>query len=669
MLFAAQWAMAYNYTFVADGIYYKINADSTTLTVTDGEIRYSGELTVPPTVEYNNKTYRVTTVNEYAFSWCDDLTGVHLPKTITTFGHQILANSYQIVSLSIDSENPKFDSRGNCNAIIETATNRLVVGCATTIIPDDVEIIGEYAFAYTPYPELNLPSSVRVLEHASFYRCHSITEVIIPNTVEIIGENAFDDCSSLETVFIPASVRSIGRGVFSDSKVLSSITVDPQNSYYDSRNNCNAIIETATNTLITGCKNTVIPNDVAIIGPSAFYNCGLSNITIPNSVTIIGSNAFRYDNLTDIEIPGSVTQIQSSAFYACHNLENVTFNEGLKRIGYEAFRDCYFRLKSIHLPNSLTYIDSRAFVSCWKLQEVTIGNGIQYIFSEAFKGCRELRTIRCTATVPPYFSGGLDSALYADVIVRVPYMSVDAYKAASGWKNFAHILGFYEGAEFEVDGIYYCATSDSTVSVISIPAEEDRYYSGDIVIPATVSFQDNLFTVDAIRDNAFDGCFELHSVVVPNTVTTIGIEAFQGCSSLSSVTIGSGVTAIGAKAFNYCNALATVTCMPTVPPVMENVNCFTTNCYRNAELKVQRMSMEAYQAADYWYRFNHITGFGPSGPGDVNEDGMISIADVPAIIDLLLGDGPVPDYADANGDGVVDIQDVAALIDMLLAGD
>lgn len=665
-LLGTQSAIAANYTFVADGIYYRINSDSTTLSVNYGDNGYTGDVTVPATVEYNNKTYRVTTIDNSAFSWCYELTGLHLPSTITTIGTEILANSNNAVSLTIDSENPKYDCRDNCNAIIETRTNRLVVGSVATVIPNTVTTIGEYAFSHLAIPEVNLPSSVTVLEHCAFYWCDSITEVILPNTVESLGFCAFDACSNLATVFIPASVQYIDYGVFADSKVLSSITVDPQNPYYDSRNNCNAIIKTSTNELITGCQNTIIPDDVEIIGEDAFYNCGLRNITIPNSVRVIGSNAFRYDYLTDIEIPGSVTEIKSSTFYGCNNLENVILNEGLEKIGREAFRDCYFRLTRMDFPNSLRWIDSDAFRSCWKLQELNLGTGIQYVF-DAFSGCKQLRSIRCLAIQPPYFTSGLDSICYADAIVRVPYQSVEAYKETSGWKKFAHILGLYSGAVFEVDGIYYYATSDSTASVTSM-VDEGCYYSGDIVIPETVTFQDVTFTVDGIRENAFDGSFELLSVLIPNTVTTIGAEAFQGCSSLASVTIGSGVTAIGAKAFNYCNALASVTCMPQEPPVMENMNCFTINCYRNAELKVLRTSMESYQAADFWNRFNHIVGFGSAGPGDVDGDGKIGVSDVTSLIDLLLAGEEAPDAADVDGDGVVTISDITILIDMVLGG-
>lgn len=141
-------------------------------------------------------------------------------------------------------------------------------------------------------PLLQFLIQLPVLVGGVFEGCSGLTSVVIPNSVTSIGERAFSSCR-LTSVVIPDSVTSIGSDTFSSSFVLASITVDENNTKYDSRDNCNAIIETETNTLIAGCKNTIIPNSVTSIGSSAFDNCSsLTSIEIPNSVTSIGSSAF-----------------------------------------------------------------------------------------------------------------------------------------------------------------------------------------------------------------------------------------------------------------------------------------------------------------------------------------------------------------------------------------
>ena len=157
--------------------------------------------------------------------------------------------------------------------------------------------------------------------------------------------------------------------------------------------------------------------------------------------------------------------------------------------------------------------------------------------------------------------------------------------------------------------------------------------------------------------------------MIGDAVEIIGEGAFQGCTDLTSVVIGSGVTTIGAKAFNYCNALQTVTCQGTVPPVMENSNCFSNAAYSRAVLRVPRQVVETYATADYWYKFNSIEGFGSAGLGDVNADGVISISDVTALINILLSSsGEYYPDADLNNNGRLDIGDVTSIIDYLLHG-
>ena len=168
-----------------------------------------------------------------------------------------------------------------------------------------------------PTGDLTIPESV------TFRGC--------PYRVTSIGVEAFDECSGLTSVTIPNSVTSIRGGAFGGGAAfgscsgLTSIKVESGNSVYDSRENCNAIIETATNTLISGCKKTIIPNSVTSISWYAFYECsGLTSVTIPNSVTSIGDGAFEHcTGLTSVTIPNSVTSIGNYAFFGCRGLTRI----------------------------------------------------------------------------------------------------------------------------------------------------------------------------------------------------------------------------------------------------------------------------------------------------------------------------------------------------------
>ena len=192
-----------------------------------------------------------------------------------------------------------------------------------------VTSIGEEAFFENRgLTSITIPNSIKSIGDKAFYGCSALTSVAIPNSVTSIGEGAFSGCDALTTINIPGSVENIGMGAFSSCNALSQIIVDKDNTVYDSRNGCNAIVLIANNMLIAGCKGTIIPNTVTGIGACAFYGCqSLTNISIPNSVRTIGNNAFALCyGLSSINIPESVITIGRGAFMLCSSLSSVTIN-------------------------------------------------------------------------------------------------------------------------------------------------------------------------------------------------------------------------------------------------------------------------------------------------------------------------------------------------------
>ena len=262
----------------------------------------------------------VTSIGDSAFYGCIGLTSITIPASVTSIVDSAFRECSGLETITVDSNNTVYDSRNGCNAIIKTSSNTLIAGCKNTIIPNNVTSISDSAFyCCSSLMSVTIPNSVKSIGERAFYFCSSLTSIKIPDSVTSIGSYAFRECSGLTSIAISDSVTSIGRGAFESCKSLTSITVDSNNKIYDSRDNCNALIETSTNTLIRGCKNTIIPNNVTSIGGSAFDGCkSLTSIIIPSSVTKIDYSAFYgCSKLTSIEIPDSVTSIGSNALNGC----------------------------------------------------------------------------------------------------------------------------------------------------------------------------------------------------------------------------------------------------------------------------------------------------------------------------------------------------------------
>ena len=259
-------------------------------------------------------------IDNWAFTQCYSLGGdLFIPNTVTYIGDYAFYNT-RITSLNFE-ENSQLNSIGdsafqNCSAL----SGDLIIPNSVTSIGDNafydtritslnfeensqLNSIGNYVFSYCDnLTSIEIPNSVTSIGYSAFYYCTSLTSIEIPNNVTSIGNYAFYFCSGLTSIEIPASLAYFGRDAITGCSNITSIIVDEENTVYDSRNNCNAIIETLTNTLVAGCKGTIIPNTVASIGFAAFSGCM---------------------NLASIEIPSSVSYIGSYGFYECYELKSV----------------------------------------------------------------------------------------------------------------------------------------------------------------------------------------------------------------------------------------------------------------------------------------------------------------------------------------------------------
>ena len=411
-------ANAVAYDFEVDGIYYNINGDEATVTHKGGDncydtSAYTGVIKIPETVTYNNVTYAVTAIEASAFSGCSGLISVAVPNSVTTIGSNAFNRCYGLITVTlgsgvstinndafayctslmdmiVDPGNPKYDSRDSCNAIIRTATNTLVFGCQNTIIPNTVTKINNYAF---------------------------------------LG------CRTLKSVTIPSSVTSIGYGAFNGCSGLTNMTVDSDNLKYDSRDNCNAIIQTSTNTLIAGCQTTIIPETVTKIRDYAFDGCiTLKSITIPNSVRSIGQSAFyNCSGLENLIISNSLTSIQWGTFYGCSSLTSVTIPNSVTSIGECAFMHCR-NLSNVDLPNAVRTIGESAFRYC-NMSRLDIPETVTRINDHAFDGCTSLKDVYSYITDLSKVTVGTSVWPKFDTnrTLHVPYGTADAYQADGNW--------------------------------------------------------------------------------------------------------------------------------------------------------------------------------------------------------------------------------------------
>ena len=235
-------------------------------------------------------------------------------------------------------------------------------------IKSGVTNIGDNAFAFcSSITSVTIGNSVISIGQDAFRECSSLTSITIPESVISIKRFAFNVCSILTSIYIPKSVRSIEEGAFSSCGNLNSVIVENGNLVYDSRDNCDAIIETKTNALILGCRNTIIPESVTSIDNYAFSGCsGLTAITIPNSVTNIGNNAFSAcSGFTSITIPKSVRRIGSSAFSYCNNLTSLICKAAVPpNCAYECFSGVDMTLPLYVPANSInSYIETKPWNS------------------------------------------------------------------------------------------------------------------------------------------------------------------------------------------------------------------------------------------------------------------------------------------------------------------
>lgn len=598
------------YDVEVDGIYYHLIPKAMQAGVTKGEIYYSGEVKIPETINVEGEIYTVSIIEGDAFSYNFSITDIWIPETITTIYSGAFSRNDGLQTVHITNleawckisfgSSPLNYARHlflNDNEIeditipqsittIGYGTFMRLVNLRTVVFHDNIVKIGDSAFAGCKNLEsIQFPKGLTEICDYAFLGCSSLCFSELPPNIATIGFCAFKGCKSLTSLNIPASLTDLNYAAFINCGNINSISVSKDNPVYDSRNNCNAIIITKSNTIIRGGNTTKISDDIEKIGQYAFSGCTeISNIDIPNSVKKIGAKAFDgCDNLKSITIGKGVTHIEDWAFSNCGSLMDFyCYTYEIPQTGTNyIFENSYIQYATLHVRESL--INSYSSVFPWK----------------EFKSIEKLDipkyTLKYVVDGEEYKSYELEEG---ETITPEPAPTKDGY-TFSGWSDIPStmpakdvtITGSFSAIVIDEDTGEFTTTSGSTVEL-----SNDNNVSGEYDIPETITYEGVTYTVTSIGNAAFENNTNLTDVTIPSTITSIGESAFAGCSYLKSITVNS-TTPIAFSSASRTRGGSNV---------FEGVDKNTCILY------VPEGCVEVYKSAPVWGEFTNILVIGTS---------------------------------------------------------
>lgn len=553
------------------------------------------------------------------------LTKIYIPANVSNISSAVLSECYSLISIVVDPKNKTYDSRNNCNAILRTSNNSIIAACNNTVIPDDATSIGWMAFK----------------------GCNGLKNLVIPKGLTSIDNTAFQLCSGIET-----------------------IRVENGNTVFDSRNSCNAIINTASNTLVLGCAGTVIPNSVTAIGENAFSGSSIKSVMIPGSVKTIYGKAFEScKQLTTVILPDELERIEYMAFMSCSALKNITIPSNINYLGSMTFQGCS-NLESAVIPNGITELYMQTFLETG-LKTITIGSGVQKFGTYAISQNPGLESVISLIEQPTAIGGSMflkPDYTFTDATLYVPRGTKPLYQAAEGWNKFKEIIEIdlapvNDDKDFADDGNGINENTDLSGQII-----DDVYYN---IIPSNGGFdpQEKCIVLNkAMTEEELEDVFgsDLMSDAVKQKFTGMALE----------VPAGKGKVAIDAQAVGGMTLMVKVGDGEPMEFSFDGrgkgkikVGYKTdkpTIVYIYAGVSEQARTRGSEQAILKIYGISILTD--DQLTGDVNGDGKINVADLVGIVGYTIGEKPArfrKSLADINEDAEVNTMDVEKLVEKL----
>ncbi|MDY2628249.1 MAG: leucine-rich repeat domain-containing protein [Lachnospiraceae bacterium] len=562
-------------------------------------------LAVPSYVIRNDESYPVIKISS-AFSGNEFLESVTIPGTV-----RIISGTFR------NCKRLKSVSLPDSLLEINSSTFSGCVSLETISIPGNVELIGTYAFnECTGLNNVSIPDSVMTIDDSAFYGCTKLISASLGNGVKSLGKLSFSGCTELSNVIMGNRLKTIGNNAFSNCTALPEIVVPGnvetigESAFYNCSSLTKVTLPDSLKTIgkkafykCTELSNVVMGNSVETIGYYAFHDCGkLEEITLPDSLISIGGYAFVNTGLKEIIVPDRVEKVMGSTFQGCEKLERAVIGNGAIFSSEEGtvsniFDGCT-NLRSVVIGNSVTEIPNNMFSGFKYLTNVQLGSGIKTIGNNAFSNCTALPEIVVPGNVETigesvfYNCSSLTKVILSDSLKTIGknafWMCTELTNVVMG--NSVETIGYY--AFHDCGKLEEITLPDSLISIGGYAFVNAGLK--EIIVPDRVekvmgsAFQDcekleravigngAIFSSEeGTISNIFDGCTNLRSVVIGNSVTEIPNSMFSNLKYLTDVQLGSGIKTIGKNAFYNCTALPEIVVPGNVETIGESAfyNC------------------------------------------------------------------------------------------------
>ncbi|MBR3629463.1 MAG: leucine-rich repeat protein [Oscillospiraceae bacterium] len=473
----------------------------------------------------------VTSIGDYAFLKCANLTSVTIPDTVTTISTAAFKECTSLRTLVIPDTVTKLGTSlfNGC-----TSLTSVTLPEGLTELPGGASTYGFFENC-TSLTSFTIPAGITRIGNRAFSGCTALSAIRIPDTVTSIGNQAFQGCEALESVSLPGSVTSLGSGCFQSCLKLQSVT---------------------------------LPAGLDRISASLFSGCGaLRSITLPETVTVIEENAFaECTSLTGMQFPDGIVSIGSSAFQNCTSLRTLRFPEGFDNIGSLAFDGTAFLAEqddpfvllngtvlykyqgldtSVTVPDGVTSIADGAFSSVSDLTAVTIPKGVTRI-GAAFRGCTSLKSVTLPNTLQELGDEAFRGCSKLESILLPSSLTTIGDRAFFQCTSLGIVDLSYQNSLTRVGGNAFSGTPYTAGKTGMIIIGQALYqYIGNEADPKIPN------DIVSISPGAFAGNLSIEELHLPASVRSIGKQAFIGCQNLSSVNLPDTVTEIGTQAFGY----------------------------------------------------------------------------------------------------------------------